>query len=292
MPDSNTNYKVALCPSKGKILLIDTSYYVFYRYFATYNWYRRQKEDIKTETIMKDTTFVDKYTKMFEKTLLELYKKYDITERRNVIFVRDCARDNIWRHKFYDAYKATRDEKSTTFNKEVFSYTYNHLIPQLEAKHDIKTYGHYCLEADDVIAIITQRLFENHENADVTIVTNDNDYIQLLTHPQLQDPSATCRLRIRNLQDKNICERVGCSPDIYCITKKVMGDKSDNIPSILKKCGYKTAQKLATCPDSLKSLLEKCPAAKTQYELNEMLVDFKCIPSEYKDDIYKNIAII
>lgn len=289
MANNQSLYKVALNPSKGRILLIDTSYYVFYRYYATYNWYRRQKDDVNVATIMQDTTFVDKYTKMFEKTLSELCKKYDVIDRGNVIFVRDCARDNIWRHHIYDAYKATRDERSTTFNKDIFGYTYNSLIPQLENKCGVKTYGHYCLEADDVIAIITRKLFDVCQEADIIIITNDNDYIQLYTHPKLNNENNSCKLCIRNLQDKNICERVGCSPHVYCITKKVMGDKSDNIPSILKKCGSKTALKLATCSESLSKLLESSPAIKAQYDLNETLVDFMCIPSEYQNDVHESL---
>jgi DNA polymerase-1 len=287
---------VTINPSQGKVLLIDTSYYVFYRYFATYNWYRRQvgNADVSATSIMSDEAFVDKYTKMFEKTLMELCKKNKISKYSNIIFVRDCSRENIWRHKHYDAYKATRDEKSQHFNKDVFPLTYHKIIPNLQAKLGVCTFGHPCLEADDVIAIMTNMLLDNPSSlSDVTIITNDNDYIQLLNHPALclVDGNENKRLCIRNLQDKDICERVGCTPGIYCEVKKILGDKSDNIPPIMKKCGDKTAHKLASNPDALKKLLETTPSAQSQYSLNEMLVDFKCIPVEYQDEVRCRVTI-
>lgn len=282
---------ITLKPSQGKVLLIDTSYYVFYRYFATFNWYRRQNgnENVSAATIMTDETFVDKYTKMFEKTFTELCKKYKVVDYSNVIFVKDCSRENIWRHKHYDAYKATRDDKSQHFNKEIFPLTYQRILPDMQAKFGICTYGHYCLEADDVIAVITNQLLDTTV-ADIAIITNDNDYIQLLNHPSLANMVGS-RMCIRNLQDKDICVRVGCTPDIYCKVKKILGDKSDNIPPITKKCGDKTAYKLATCEDALHKLLETSPAAKAQYELNEILVDFACIPVEYVEDVKRFVAI-
>jgi DNA polymerase-1 len=128
-------------------------------------------------------------------------------------------------------------------------------------------------------------------NIHITIITNDNDYIQLMNIDRLSDINQNNVLMIKNLQDKSICDRVNCSSQIYINVKKILGDKSDNIPSITRKCGEKTAFKLASNQDMLNNLLEKDRDAKKQYELNDLLIDFKNIPEEYCCDI-KNKTVI
>lgn len=285
---------ITLKPSESPILLIDMSYYVFYRYYATFNWYKRQTNSIiDVEHIKENNEFMEKYSKMFEKTLVDLMKTYKITNPSNVIFAKDCCRDNIWRHQYYNAYKATREEKSASFNKNVFTYTYHTLIPELQTKIGFQTIGHYCLEADDVIAIITKNIFSAYNGCvRITIITNDNDYIQLMNIDRLSNTEENNVLLIRNLQDKNICERVNCTSQVYTDVKKILGDKSDNIPAITRKCGEKTAYKLATNPDLLLHLLNKEPEAKKQYELNNLLIDFDNIPEEYYCDIKRKLIIL
>ena len=65
----------------------------------------------------------------------------------------------------------------------------------------------------------------------------------------------------------------------------LMGDKSDNIPCIQKKVGPKTAEKLARDDEAFATFCEKNPDAKRQYELNKTLIDFRCIPIEYVDEL-------
>ena len=66
--------------------------------------------------------------------------------------------------------------------------------------------------------------------------------------------------------------------DLFC--KIVMGDKSDAIPSVFKKCGIKTASKYYHDRELFnKKLREGDCAAK--YELNKTLVDFNRIPEHF-----------
>ena len=297
-------HSIVLKTNNGGIILVDTSYYVFYRYYATYNWYRKQNQGFETERIMDDPIFVDKYVKMFEKHILDVCKNNGITRKdgayNNVVFVKDCSRDQIWRHQHTDGYKATRDEKTKTFNKDVFVHTYQKVLPDLVGKYGFQTIGHRCLEADDVIAIITDRLLNLSQDTivsqpiSITIITNDNDYIQLFNHPSLKQAGneKQTKLVIKNMQDKNICERTGCTPDVYIEVKKILGDKSDNIPSITSKCGDKTALKLATDRALLEKLFASTPAAKKQYELNNLLIDFGCIPQDLKEEVVNKITIV
>jgi 5'-3' exonuclease len=277
---------------------------VFYRYYATFNWYRKQNVGSETydiEHIMDDKDFVDKYTKMFEKHVIDVCKANGINGKNgqgygNVVFVKDCSRDQIWRHKLMDGYKATRDEKSKSFNKDVFVYTYHTLLPSLIAKYGFQVIGHRTLEADDIIAIITDRLLnvcsETKDTLRLTIITNDNDYIQLLNHPVVKFSNEHISLSIKNMQDKNIYERTGCTPEIYVEVKKILGDKSDNIPAIAKKCGEKTALKLATDKGLLEKMFASTPSAKRQYELNTLMIDFACIPNDLKEEVNQRVTIL
>lgn len=278
-------------PKRGPILLIDTSYYIFYRYYATYNWYRRQHNAVKVSEIMSDATFLDKYKAMFEKTLLNLCKLHKITDFANVLFVTDCMRDQIWRHKHYNAYKATRDDRSDSFNREIFVYTYHNVIPYLKSTYNVQSTGHKHLEADDIVAILTKELCAHalEHTVHITIITNDNDYVQLLDNPAIDNNKAV--VYVKNLANKDLLERIGYSPRIYLNVKIILGDKSDNIPSIVSKCGEKTAFKLATSTDKLQTLLDESSEAKRQYVLNQLLIDFDNIPKCHQDEVMQDIII-
>jgi 5'-3' exonuclease len=123
----------------------------------------------------------------------------------------------------------------------------------------------------------------------ITIITNDNDYIQLLDNPAIDANKAI--VYVKNLVNKDLLERVDYSPRVYLKVKTILGDKSDNIPSIISKCGDKTAFKLATDVDKLEKVLEESPAAKSQYMLNQLLIDFDNIPKSYHEEVIENIII-
>lgn len=277
--------KLRLKPVHRPIMLIDTSYYVFYRYFATYNWCKKQNERLTVDTVMDDDLFISKYCKMFEKTLVELCKSNKVNEYSNVVFIKDCPRDKIWRHAHINGYKETRDDKSNTFNRNVFAYTYQTIIPNLEQKYGVQVFGHDNLEADDVAAIVAKQIMDAY-NTELVIITNDNDYIQLHTHTNAS------KLRITNLQGKHICERVGCEPNVYIQMKKILGDKSDNIPSIMRKCGEKTALKYATNNALLVELFKNNDLAKQQFDLNERMVDFHFIPEDLRNAVVDRLEFL
>lgn len=279
--------------ASSPVLFIDTSYFIFYRYYAVLNWFRRslaKGQTLDIGTLLENKTFLDKYVKKFEETICALVKTSKTEQGVNVCFVKDCCRDKIWRHKYISGYKATREEKLDSFNKEIFVFTYNTLLPQLQEKYGFQVFGHRCLEADDVIAIMTLALINRSEGChEITIITNDNDYIQLLSHPKVEEGCAN--LRIVNLQQKDISLRVGCSPREYVLVKKILGDKSDNIPPIAKKCGDKTSLKLARDKALLEKLLASDEATKNQFALNELLIDFNFIPEELKAEIVSSLEI-
>jgi len=252
------------------ILFVDGSYYVFYRYYATMMWWSKQDDNKNKEkgSAMSDASFVEKYEKMFYSTLSNLMKVYGVPSD-NVFIAKDCSRCEIWRHDLYSFYKATRDTKLESFDSTVFTKTYSSILPN----KNIRVIEIANLEADDVIALMVKNVFKQNPKADVTIITNDNDYIQLLQYYE--------DLLIINLQGKQIKKRIHTDVDHYLLTKIIMGDKSDNIPAIMKGCGPKTAEKLAKSPEDLAKVLNKDPMIKQQFELNEKLISFEKIPCVY-----------
>lgn len=257
-------------------LLIDLSYFIFYRYYATYNWYRKQN-GAKPE-VMKDPIFIEKYDKIFENTVLDLKKKHEL-EWKDIYFAKDCSREDIWRTKYYKEYKGTRDERLETFDKEIFKHTISTLIPKLQEKYgDLHILSVDHMESDDIIAVVKEYIRSKDSQQEVFIITNDNDYVQLIDDFTL----------VVNLQGKDLKTRIDMDPQKYLAKKIILGDKSDNIPSIGKKIGDKTAEKLAENPEELDKLFAKRPETKQQYDLNKLLISFEMIPKEHKKKILEN----
>lgn len=65
--------------------------------------------------------------------------------------------------------------------------------------------------------------------------------------------------------------------------KILMGDTSDNIPSVFPKCGIKTAQKCIADEAFFQKKMADNPTYYAQYQLNESLVNFDHIPKRYKE---------
>ena len=127
------------------IIIIDSGYYVFYRYFATYKWYMFQKKEFTEEEFNKS------FIKHMEADIKKITKKWK-TDISNVIFGIDCPRAKIWRNDIFSEYKATRT-RNINFNQNIFKIFYDYI----ENKNILKL----CLdrfEADDIIYLIYNKL--------------------------------------------------------------------------------------------------------------------------------------
>ena len=60
----------------------------------------------------------------------------------------------------------------------------------------------------------------------------------------------------------------------------MLGDKSDNIMPVFKKCGPKTCEKYYVNKDAFNEALLKEVGAQEKYELNKKLVSFEEIPTD------------
>ena len=76
-------------------ILIDGSYYIFYRYFAILQWYKCSHKGVKPENPSENAEFVEKFRTTFVSKLKNIPKK---TENRKSYYYcgqRLSARDNL-----------------------------------------------------------------------------------------------------------------------------------------------------------------------------------------------------
>jgi 5'-3' exonuclease len=256
------------------ILFIDMSYYIFYRYYALCNWYKKSQDiELDIENIISNKIFIEKYHKLFIENIKKIKKKYKIKDAL-VILAKDCRRQNIWRHQYFEDYKKNRDEKSLRFNPEIFFYTYDKIIPDL-IELDYKVLELDNTEADDIIGILKHKIRKQYEERQIYIITNDHDYLQLLdknTH--------IYNLRGLNLRTKSLGEHIDLE------LKILTGDKSDNIPSVfnLKKPTNRVIE-LILDKNKLEDFFVKNEESRKLYIRNKLLIDFNMIPNDIKLNI-------
>lgn len=168
-----------------------------------------------------------------------------------------------FRYELYSDYKANRIVKNASKKEEMAKFH--------SAKNEIIRLLHYLpvtiakandYECDDVIASLS----ENLKDEDITIISNDSDYLQLL-----QRGYKSCK--IFNSIKKEFMQ----APDYpYVIWKCLNGDKSDNIPAILKP---KKALDTAKSPELFEKFLQN-EENRANFSVNRQLIEFKSVPEE------------
>jgi 5'-3' exonuclease len=100
-------------------------------------------------------------------------------------------------------------------------------------------------------------------------------------------------VHLYNLAYKNIAENKSSTGDAQndLEIKIIMGDTSDNIPSVFPKCGPKTAQKCIEDPEFFKKKMDNNPEYYKQYELNKILVNFNNIPENLVEEFKSQMKI-
>ncbi len=168
-----------------------------------------------------------------------------------------------FRYDLFADYKANRIVKqaSKQESNDRFLKTKDIIVPLLQhLPITICRAANY--EADDVVAT----LCENMRTEDLTILSNDSDYIQLLQrgYPQI---------RIYNPIKKSFME----APTYpYVAWKCLNGDKSDNIPALLKP-----KKSLDTVNDPV--LFQKfmdVEENRANFNVNRQLIEFRSVPVE------------
>lgn len=252
-----------------QFLLVDGSYYLFYRYHAILQWWKHAKPDKELGTPIDNEEFMDCFKRGFVSKIKEFIKKMKLVDPV-VIVGQDCPRKDIWRMDMYNDYKSNRVYEDNWEGGAVFQYVYENNLFKEAGAHMLVKHPH--LEADDCLALAVRNIRGICPTNQIYIITSDMDYLQLA-----DENTFPVNLKYKYLTDsKNSFN--DSKKDLFC--KIVMGDKSDFIPSVFKKCGIKTAEKYYNNPDLFeKKLLEN--GARERYELNKRLIDFKCIPDNY-----------
>ena len=168
-----------------------------------------------------------------------------------------------FRYELFADYKANRIIKTSSKKEEMakFHASKDEVIRLLQhLPVTIVKAAHY--ECDDVIAT----LCDNLKDEDLTIISNDSDYLQLL-----QRGYKSCK--IFNSIKKEFMQ----APDYpYVIWKSLNGDKSDNIPPILKP---KKALDTAKSPILFSKFLE-LEENRANFSVNRQLIEFRPVPED------------
>jgi len=257
-------------------ILIDGSYFIFFRYYAMVQWWKIAKKEPQ-EGFQECPEFIEKFKKSFIDKIFEFSKKLKI---ENPIYIvgKDCPRQNIWRNELFGAYKTHRI--TDPFVGKFFKLAYEELFSN-ELFTVIK---HPSLEADDCIALTVNRIQETINESLIYIITSDMDYLQI----------ACDNVKIYNLKYTQLIDSKNSTgdaqKDLFC--KIVMGDKSDGIQGIFSKCGIKTAIKCFDDQEYFEKKLNETVGSREKYEINKRLIDFNYIPEELVKEFRQTVLKI
>lgn len=211
------------------VILVDTSYWLYYRFFALRNWYKKAFPTVVAgnpnfdmeHKWLEDAVFMEKYRKLFIENIKAFVRKYRTT-MQNVIFCIDCSYRDIWRNSHTTEYKANRPEslKKKQFNSfDVFAYMKKDYLPLMQVKYGVKILYNSRCEADDIIGQFAPFLVANGVSM-VYIVANDNDYMQICG-PRVHMLRGGASVPPANYE-------IGDGKR-YLVRKILLGDVSDNI---------------------------------------------------------------
>lgn len=261
-------------------ILIDGSYYIFYRLFALINWWKLSHKDEPCENLHENKEFVERFKELFQTKLREIPKKLNIPKTTKVKFIvgQDCRRHNIWRLNLYSQYKGTRGDYSDAKNPPgpFFKMVYeNNLFNNIE-NIEIETLYNDTLEADDCLAICSKYIQSINDKIEIYIITSDTDYMQLIKP----------NIHLYNLKYKMVNTKKNSlgTPEKDLLYKIIIGDKSDNIPPVFPKCGPKKTLEYVNNISKFEEDLIKLNGLE-QYKLNRRLIDFSQIPILLQEDI-------
>ncbi len=254
------------------LILVDTSYTSFYRFFATIRWYSfafaEEFKDLKTNNKYdwsKNQVFMEKYEKMYLDSIIKLVKK-KVFDNSNIIFCMDSPKESLWRTQLQCDYKGDRADLSLKHNfKPVFEYTYSTMIPNFISNHDnIYSLRVEKMEADDLIAIISMHMKEQL----IYLVSGDEDFLQL----------GRDNIIFVNYKAKKAFKLTEEEAMKALRIKFILGDSSDCIPSIFPKGIRSKKKEILESDEKLEEYLNSNPEAKKQFEFNKKMIDFNNIP--------------
>jgi DNA polymerase I len=216
---------------KRKVLLLDGHSLAYRAFYAL-------PPDLRT-TAGQPTNAVYGFTGMLIKALQDHKTRYVAAA-----FDRGAP---IERSKIRPEYKAQRTSAPDEFRQQVG------LIHEVLSVLNVPMYAFPNVEADDVIAILANRLAA--EKVDVIVLTADRDFFQIV------GPRVTVVMNKRGMSETVVYdeaavrERYGFGPESYLEYAALRGDPSDNIAGV-PGIGEKTAAKLIQTYGSVENVLD------------------------------------
>jgi 5'-3' exonuclease len=250
--------------SANKYMIIDGSYYIFHRFYAVANWFQMQNplKEYHLDRLAEDSEFLAKYNRLFGENITRLMKRHKIHSKDSVLIVEDCPRSSIWRSKMFPEYKKSR--KPSSVDPKIFHHSLHYLAPEL----GIRVLAYPNAEADDIAYVVGKNMAD--KGAIVTIITNDNDYLQMYDKDKIE---------IFNVQGLDLSTRMmGLTAEEYLRYKVLIGDKSDNIPSAIPRVGPKKAMVLLRNDEKLHAALNANSSLHARFNENDTLMNFEKIP--------------
>ena len=141
------------------------------------------------------------------------------TNRKNLLSGYKGTR-NLQRVTNWDAFDNIEEEHDSKIDQIVRIIQYLKLLP-------VKTTILDKVEADDIIAVLAEKLVEKH-NSTCFIVSSDKDFLQLVT-----DKIIVYRpMEKEYYTPKVVEEKFGLKPSNFILHKALLGDNSDNIKGV------------------------------------------------------------
>jgi len=254
------------------ILLIDSSYLTYSRFYATITWFKKSQNREITDSLFETEEFLNRFKENYFINIIQFQEKYHVPNE-NVFIIRDCPRETIWRKQISEDYKATRDNEckfeDMKFNiGKLFKYTYHEIYPDVEKIYKICKFDK--LEADDIIGTFHKLIRKRDYRKMIIILTNDHDFLQLIDH----------HTYIWNTQNKLINNKTEYNAEQVLLKKIILGDLSDNIPGIIDN--NEMVNEWLNDPNGFYKLLENNIELREKYNRNKKLIDLREIPVDLK----------
>ena len=293
------------------LVLIDTGYYMFNRYFATLKWYRIvKKESVDVAHLHENEEFVNAFkghvlgdimklamypyiTKKYGPRLPQKNKKI----RNKVIFCLDCPRAKIWRMTKYPQYKGTR-KQAVDMNINIVGIFHAYVdgliggteafppqFPDAGKEMGLAKISMDGLEADDIVYLMLKRLRTEGYATPVLVMTNDNDFMQMVPMDAI----------VVNAKGVHLVERVNHDPTTSTMIKVLTGDVSDNIkPVPCIGANPNTALSVANMNEKSRLAWIKehggVPCTKA-YTLNKKLILLNLIPQPLAQNFHASLVV-
>lgn len=246
------------------MILLDTNQLFLASYFV-----HRKLHDQVDESMLRH---------LFLNTI-RIYRKQFKDTHGEVILCLESS--NCWRKSFFPNYKANRKKTAGDHDwKTVFGY-FEKFIAEIDSVFPWMILRVPHTEADDIIAVICQKF---HCDEKIVILSNDKDFMQLQRYPAISQYSPLKKELLQCTEPKN-----------FLLEHIIKGDTSDGIPNILSDDDTFVIEGKRQKPIGKKKMLQMISdghlSSMNNWERNQTLVDFSCIPDIVRQEIvrsYKN----